>query len=146
MKRSDNWKNIFDPSTGYVRPRRPNGEWIENTNPYHAPGFCEGSAWQFTWYVPHDVKSLYQFNRRASIHRPAECRICNIRKSKLQCFRDNMGAYPINHGNETNMQAAYLSLLPVSRGTPRNGHVLYKKNIMEWVPETPIRETKIKAK
>ena len=40
----DNWKNIFDPSTGYVRPRRPNGEWIENTNPYHAPGFCEGSA------------------------------------------------------------------------------------------------------
>ena len=48
MKRSDNWKNIFDPSTGYVRPRRPNGEWIENTNPYHAPGFCEGSAWQLT--------------------------------------------------------------------------------------------------
>lgn len=43
MKRSDNWKNIFDPSTGYVRPRRPNGEWIENTNPYHAPGFAKAA-------------------------------------------------------------------------------------------------------
>ena len=108
MKRSDNWKNIFDPSTGYVRPRRPNGEWIENTNPYHAPGFCEGSAWQFTWYVPHDVKSLINLIGERQFIDRLNAGFATSEKVSFNALGDNMGAYPINHGNETNMQAAYL--------------------------------------
>lgn len=106
MKRSDNWKNIFDPSTGYVRPRRPNGEWIENTNPYHAPGFCEGSAWQFTWYVPHDVKSLINLIGERQFIDRLNAGFATSEKVSFNALGDNMGAYPINHGNETNMQAA----------------------------------------
>lgn len=94
MKRSDNWKNIFDPSTGYVRPRRPNGEWIENTNPYHAPGFCEGSAWQFTWYVPHDVKSLINLIGERQFIDRLNAGFATSEKVSFNALGDNMGAYP----------------------------------------------------
>lgn len=108
MRRSDNWKNIFDTSTGYVRPRYPDGNWIENKDPYKAPGFCEGSAWQFTWYVPHNVQGLIDIlGEKTFISRLNE----GFEKSQYVNFNalgDNMSAYPINHGNETNMQAAYL--------------------------------------
>ncbi len=107
-KRSDNWRNIFDPSTSYVRPRHPNGEWIQHTDPYHAPGFCEGSAWQFTWYVPHNVKGLIDLlGERTFIDRLNEG-FEGSQKVHFNALGDNMNAYPINHGNETNMQAAYL--------------------------------------
>lgn len=108
MDRSNNWKNIFDSSTGYVRPRRPNGEWIENTNPYHAPGFCEGSAWQFTWYVPHNVKGLIDLVGERTFIDRLNAGFETSEKVNFNALGDNMGAYPINHGNETNMQAAYL--------------------------------------
>ena len=86
MKRLITGKHIHH-STGYVRPRRPNGEWIENTNPYHAPGFCEGSAWQFTWYVPHDVKSLINLIGERQFIDRLNAGFATSEKSKLQCFR-----------------------------------------------------------
>lgn len=57
-----------------------------------------------------------------------------------------MGAYPINHGNETNMQAAYLFSYTSKPWHTQKWARAIQENIMEWVPETPIRETKIKVK
>ncbi len=108
MKRSENWRNIFDPETKYVRPRLPDGSWIENKDPRHAPGFCEGSAWQFTWYVPHAPEDLVsEMGEDVFIERLNEGFETSERVN-FNALGDNMGAYPINHGNETNMQAAYL--------------------------------------
>ncbi len=56
---SDGWKRIYDPSTNFVRPRLANGDFISKFNPMQVwRGFQEGNAWQYTFYVPHDIKTL----------------------------------------------------------------------------------------
>jgi predicted alpha-1,2-mannosidase len=108
MKRAYNYKNIFDPETKYMRPRHRDGSWEEKFSPLNTPGYVEGNAWQYTFFVPHDVKGLIdligkdEFNQRLNE---------GFEKSKDADFNatgDRMGAYYINHGNQPNMQAAYL--------------------------------------
>lgn len=53
------WKNLFDPKTKFIRPRMPNGKFLEPFNPLKPwDGFQEGNAYQFTWFVPHDIAGL----------------------------------------------------------------------------------------
>lgn len=59
LKRSGNWKNIFDRETGFVRGRYADRRWIEPFDPYSKAKFiCEGTPFHYTWYVPHDVAGL----------------------------------------------------------------------------------------
>lgn len=58
IKRSGYWKNVFDPKTGFVRPKDSGGNWILPFNPQESVGFQEGNAWIYTWYVPQDVYGL----------------------------------------------------------------------------------------
>ena len=58
MKRSGYWKNVFDPETGFVRPKDSKGNWILPFDPRESVGFQEGNAWIYTWYVPQDVYGL----------------------------------------------------------------------------------------
>jgi predicted alpha-1,2-mannosidase len=53
-----NWRNLFDPDTRFVRPRRANGMWLDPYHPETPDGFREGNGWQYTWLVPHDVAGL----------------------------------------------------------------------------------------
>jgi predicted alpha-1,2-mannosidase len=59
-KRSENWKNVFDQSTGFTRPRMSNGKWGENFDPLktEGQGFIEGNAWNYSLYVPHDADEM----------------------------------------------------------------------------------------
>ncbi|SDM49373.1 alpha-1,2-mannosidase, putative [Catalinimonas alkaloidigena] len=59
MQLSENWKNLYDKTADFVKPKLPSGQFIEEFDPY-APwiGFQEGNAWQYTFYVPHDPKGL----------------------------------------------------------------------------------------
>lgn len=53
------WERIYDPTTNFVRPRKADGTFIADFNPMEVwRGFQEGNAWQYTFYVPHDVKGL----------------------------------------------------------------------------------------
>jgi predicted alpha-1,2-mannosidase len=59
MNQADYWKNIFDPETKFIRPKLPNGKFIEAFDPLKPwDGFQEGNAFQFSWYVPHDPAGL----------------------------------------------------------------------------------------
>ncbi len=61
MKRSQNYKNMFDPSTRFMRGRLANGEWIKSFNPqfpYYEYMYREANAWQLSFYAPHDMKGL----------------------------------------------------------------------------------------
>lgn len=61
MKRTGNYKNVFDPSTGLMRGRLDNGQWVENFDPqypYYEYMYREANAWQSTFFVPHDVEGL----------------------------------------------------------------------------------------
>jgi predicted alpha-1,2-mannosidase len=59
LKRSENWRNVFDNQTGFVRGRYADGRWIDPFDPYKKVKFiCEGTPIQYTWYVPHNVNGL----------------------------------------------------------------------------------------
>ncbi len=61
MKRTGNYKNVFDPSTGFMRGRLANGDWVKNFDPYYPYYeymYREANAWQSSFFAPHDVKGL----------------------------------------------------------------------------------------
>jgi predicted alpha-1,2-mannosidase len=57
-----NYRHYYDPSTGFMRGKLSNGAWREPFSPTRSDHFmddyCEGNAWQWTWFVPHDVEGL----------------------------------------------------------------------------------------
>lgn len=56
---SKGWERLYDPSTNFIRPKKADGRFIDNFDPLQVwRGFQEGNAWQYTFYVPHDVKGL----------------------------------------------------------------------------------------
>ena len=59
-RRSLFYRNLFDPTTGFFRPKDEKGRWIEDFDPlsYEQPCFVEGNAWQYMWFVPHDPQGL----------------------------------------------------------------------------------------
>ena len=61
MQRSGNYKNLFNPSTGFMQGRLANGEWWEPfdpTYPYYVFMYREANAWQSTFFAPHDPEGL----------------------------------------------------------------------------------------
>jgi predicted alpha-1,2-mannosidase len=63
MARSKNYKNMFDPSTRFMRGRLENGDWIKPFNPqypYYEYMYREANAWQVSFYAPHDMKGLIE--------------------------------------------------------------------------------------
>ncbi|MEZ5305724.1 MAG: GH92 family glycosyl hydrolase [Pyrinomonadaceae bacterium] len=59
-KRSENWRNVFDSSSGFMRPKLRNGEFRSDFDPLntHNQGFIEGNAWNYSLYVPHQPAAL----------------------------------------------------------------------------------------
>jgi len=61
-KRSFNYKNVIDPETFLARGRNKDGSWRTPFNPlsseHRRDDYCEGNAWQWTFFVPHDVDGL----------------------------------------------------------------------------------------
>ncbi len=108
LKRSENWRNIFDPVTGFMRPKNDKNEWIEPFDPYRTPGFVEGNSFNYSWFVPHNPKGLVEaIGQERFVSRLNEA----MEKSSGANFNaagDNFSAFPVNHGNQTSMQVAYL--------------------------------------
>src|SRR5215217_845197 len=54
-----NYKNVYDPSTRFMRGKDANGEWSKNFDPIEWGGpFTEGNAWHWQWSVFQDTKGL----------------------------------------------------------------------------------------
>lgn len=60
MKRSAFYKNVYDPASGYMRPRLSNGKFREDFDPMdtHGQGFIEGNAWNYGLYVPQNISNM----------------------------------------------------------------------------------------
>lgn len=60
--RSFNYKNVIDPATLFARGKTEDGQWRTPFNPlssaHRRDDYCEGNAWQWTFFVPHDVNGL----------------------------------------------------------------------------------------
>jgi predicted alpha-1,2-mannosidase len=61
MKRSHNYTNLFDPSTGLMRGRLANGDWVKHFNPqypYYEYMYREANAWEASFFAPQDTQGL----------------------------------------------------------------------------------------
>lgn len=63
MKRSEAYKHLFDPTTGFMRGKSASGKWREPFDPKHsnhreATDYTEGNAWQHSWFVPQNPQGL----------------------------------------------------------------------------------------
>lgn len=60
--RSFNYRNVFDKSVGWMRPRNMDGSWLQDFAPvakgFNTKGFVEGNSAVFTYYVPHNMGDL----------------------------------------------------------------------------------------
>ena len=64
-KRAENWRNVFDAASGFMRGRKSDGTWRTPFDPYRcgheaswAGDFTEGNAWQWRWHVLQDPPAL----------------------------------------------------------------------------------------
>ncbi|WP_102407705.1 GH92 family glycosyl hydrolase [Parabacteroides bouchesdurhonensis] len=61
MERTNNYKNLFDPGTGFWRGRIDDGSWIADFDPYYpyyAYMYREANAWQSLFFAPHDPEGM----------------------------------------------------------------------------------------
>ncbi|HZZ43920.1 MAG TPA: GH92 family glycosyl hydrolase [Tepidisphaeraceae bacterium] len=59
MARSQNYRKLWDESTGFMRPKNAQGKWAEAFDPYYWGGpYVEGGPWQCSWAVQHDLGGL----------------------------------------------------------------------------------------
>ena len=99
-RRAKSYRNIFDPTVGYMRQKHADGSWVKDFNAFSGRGWVEGNSWQYTWFVPQDVQGLINLLGKAEFNkRLAE---------GFEKARPNFVSNYVNHSNQPNMQAAYL--------------------------------------
>jgi predicted alpha-1,2-mannosidase len=56
IQRSQNWRNVYDSTIGFMRPRMSDGSFRKNFDVLSTnnQGFIEGNAWNFSLFVPQD--------------------------------------------------------------------------------------------
>lgn len=61
-KRATYYKNVYDPTIGYMRPKLANGSFRDNFDPMdtHGQGFIEGNAWNYGLYVPQNIENMIE--------------------------------------------------------------------------------------
>ncbi|GAA4780011.1 GH92 family glycosyl hydrolase [Olivibacter ginsenosidimutans] len=62
LQRSTHWKNMYDKSIGFMRPRLADGSFRKKFDVLKTDGegFIEGNAWNFSLYVPHDPEGMME--------------------------------------------------------------------------------------
>lgn len=113
MKRSGNWKNLFNPELKFIVPKDSTGKWLENYNPFSGQYLVEGNGWQYSLYVPHDIPGLIDligvdlFNAR--LEEGFEKSVAEkFAAHAFDRYQPEPVEYYINMGNQVNMQAPYL--------------------------------------
>jgi len=62
LARSEYYRNVWDPASGYMRPKLSNGNFRSSFDPMdtHGQGFIEGNAWNYGLYVPQEIDSMIE--------------------------------------------------------------------------------------
>lgn len=116
-KRADFYKNLFDPTTKFMRPRKSDGTWkspFDPTQTAHAESnggdYTEGNAWQYIWHVQHDVPGLIALlgGEEAFTNKLDSLFAVELR-TQLADVTGLIGNYA--HGNEPSHHVTYLYTL-----------------------------------
>ncbi len=117
MKRGDSWQQLFDAQSGFMRAKKADGTWVAPFNPYYAStdwktsNYEEGNAWQYTFFVPHDVQGLAKSfgSNDAFVNKLDSLFIANstiVGESAPPDVSGLIGQYA--HGNEPSHHIAYM--------------------------------------
>ena len=110
-RRAQNYRNVYNPEAGFMRPRDSRGHFVEPFSPDdYTPHICESNGWQYFWSVQHDVEGLIElaggkerFTQKLDsmfTYHPGE-------DDELPIFSTGMiGQYA--HGNEPSHHVIYL--------------------------------------
>ena len=117
IKRSSNWKNLFDVQSGWIRPKNMEGNWKEPFDPYqYKNGFIEANAAQTTWFVPQDLPGLAAMmggNDKAaaklnqSFEKAQEIGFTSGTSHSVELHPEYQ-RIPINYGNQPSIQTAFV--------------------------------------
>ncbi len=109
-KRAHYWKNLYDSSSTFFRPKNKAGVF---TSPFvakeYTKDYCESNAWQYFWFVPHDINGLIQILGKDNFKAKLDSMFTYYPESddRLPIFSTGMiGQYA--HGNEPSHHVAYL--------------------------------------
>jgi predicted alpha-1,2-mannosidase len=110
IRRAQFYKNLFDRQTGFMRPKQ-NGNWISPFAPNEVTfHFTEGNAWQYSFFVPHDVSGLIElhggkanFSKKLDELFTTESKLTGREQPDITGL---IGQYA--HGNEPSHHIAYL--------------------------------------
>lgn len=110
IKRSQNWENVYDPTTGFMRARR-NGTLYEPFSPYLVDNnYTEGNSWQYSFAVQHDVDGLIALSGGKVAFEEKLDALFNAKTETdgkhLDDISGLIGQYA--HGNEPSHHIAYL--------------------------------------
>ena len=115
MERASYYTNLFDRETGFMRGKLKNGEWKDDFDPlfssHRQDEYTEGNAWQYTWFVPHDVEGLIDlFGGKDSFLLKLDSLFLQEKGVKGENASSDIsgliGAYA--HGNEPGHHTAYM--------------------------------------
>lgn len=117
MERSQNFRNIFDAESGWMRPKDIDGNWLTPFDPYVvSKGFVEASAVQSTWYVPQDMPGLAKLlgGKKAAAAKLNECfeqaselGFTSGDSHEVELKREYQ-RIPINYGNQPSTETAFV--------------------------------------
>ena len=112
LRRAANYRNVFDPSVGFMRGRTADGKWIspfDPGEPYYNFMMKEASGWSTLWLVPHDVQGLIDLlGGRDAFNAKLDAFFSTPYQAKGIC-RDCTGLIgQYVQGNQPDQQAAYL--------------------------------------
>ncbi|CAD0007383.1 GH92 family glycosyl hydrolase [Flavobacterium chungangense] len=113
--RSKNYQNVFDKTTGWMRPKNVEGKWLDNYDPYkYENGFIESNGAQATWFVPHDINGLAELmggkaNAASKLNSQFET-AKNLKYTSGNShdaeLHPEFSRIPINFGNQPSMQTS----------------------------------------
>ena len=113
-ERAAAFRKIFEPQTGFMRARLRDGTFREPFDPLYAQygsDYTEGNAWQYSWYVPHDVDALIHLvgGRERFVERLDQLFTLRADETKYKHVEDIAGLIgQYAHGNEPSQHIAYL--------------------------------------
>ena len=113
-KRAASFVNVFDPATGFMRAKKLDGQFREPFDPLYAQygsDYTEGNAWQYTWFVPHDVRKLIALMGGPArfVERLDQLFSLQANEEKYKQVEDISGLIgQYAHGNEPSQHIAYL--------------------------------------
>ncbi|NWF32636.1 glycoside hydrolase family 92 protein [Stenotrophomonas sp. SAM-B] len=113
-KRATNWRNAYDKDTGFMRARKRDGSFRTPFDPSasgYGTDYTEGNAWQYSWYVPHDVAGLAAAHGGsdallARLDQVFEAKVDPSIFEHMEDITGLIGWYA--HGNEPSHHVAYL--------------------------------------